>query len=168
MLYMFVYSACLMCMCVQVCAQSCVIYMWFVCVIFIAFIFIACLILLDFRCGTNSWPDACGDHTNTCWSLWCRNWHQLSKRCRLFYYRALWFMLITSGADGGLDFQCIRVGDEAKQSIQLKNKGKYDIEYKYALCTDSLYVAYMCTHTCTWMLICSHIVYWLIVLFFKG
>ena len=41
---------------------------------------------------------------------------------------------LCSGADGGLDFQCIRVGDEAKQSIQLKNKGKYDIEYKYAVC----------------------------------
>ena len=38
--------------------------------------------------------------------------------------------LVTTGADGGLDFQCIRVGDEAKQSIQLKNKGKYDIEYR--------------------------------------
>ena len=42
-----------------------------------------------------------------------------------------YYMLFISGADGGLDFQCIRVGDEAKQSIQLKNKGKYDIEYKY-------------------------------------
>ena len=35
-----------------------------------------------------------------------------------------------TGADGGLDFQCIRVGDETKLGIQLKNKGKYDIEYR--------------------------------------
>ena len=39
----------------------------------------------------------------------------------------------TLGADGGLDFQCIRVGDEVKQSIQLKNKGKYDIEFRYVV-----------------------------------
>ena len=38
--------------------------------------------------------------------------------------------LINTGADGGLDFQCVRVGDEAKLSIQLKNKGKYDIQYR--------------------------------------
>ena len=40
------------------------------------------------------------------------------------------YTLLSTGADGGLDFPCIRVGDEAKLSIQLKNKGKYDIEYR--------------------------------------
>lgn len=34
------------------------------------------------------------------------------------------------GTDGGLDFQCIRVCDEQKLAIHLKNKGKYDIAYK--------------------------------------
>ena len=34
------------------------------------------------------------------------------------------------GTDGGLDFQCIRVCDEHKLTIHLKNKGKYDIAYK--------------------------------------
>ncbi len=34
------------------------------------------------------------------------------------------------GADGGLDFQCIKVGDEQKLVVQLKNRGKYDIAYK--------------------------------------
>lgn len=35
------------------------------------------------------------------------------------------------GADGGLDFQCIRVCDEQKLVVQLKNKGKYDIGFRY-------------------------------------
>ena len=34
------------------------------------------------------------------------------------------------GAEGGLDFQCIRVCDEHKLVLQLKNKGKYDIKYE--------------------------------------
>ena len=34
------------------------------------------------------------------------------------------------GADGGLDFQCIKVGEDQKLVMQLKNKGKYDIAFK--------------------------------------
>ena len=34
------------------------------------------------------------------------------------------------GTDGGLDFQCIKVGDEIKLMLQIKNKGKYDVAYK--------------------------------------
>ena len=45
-------------------------------------------------------------------------------------YNILFCSLVKSGADGGLDFQCIKVGEDVKQSIQLKNKGKYDIEYR--------------------------------------
>ena len=51
-------------------------------------------------------------------------------RGTLHYYVLLYCSNCTLGADGGLDFQCIRVGDEVKQSIQLKNKGKYDIEFR--------------------------------------
>ena len=34
------------------------------------------------------------------------------------------------GTDGGLDFQCIKVGDEQKLVVQMKNKGKFDIGFK--------------------------------------
>ncbi|XP_035381538.1 hydrocephalus-inducing protein homolog [Electrophorus electricus] len=37
------------------------------------------------------------------------------------------------GADGGLDFGTIKVGEEAKLSVNLKNKGKYEIAYKFML-----------------------------------
>ncbi|CAM5150043.1 unnamed protein product [Eretmochelys imbricata] len=37
------------------------------------------------------------------------------------------------GTDGGLDFGIIRVLDEAKQMLSLKNKGKYEIAYSFAL-----------------------------------
>lgn len=35
-----------------------------------------------------------------------------------------------AGADGGLDFQCIKMYEEAKLVCHLKNKGKYDIAYQ--------------------------------------
>ncbi|KAJ8339703.1 hypothetical protein SKAU_G00343360 [Synaphobranchus kaupii] len=35
------------------------------------------------------------------------------------------------GADGGLDFGTIKVSDEAKLSVNLKNKGKYEIAFKF-------------------------------------
>ena len=41
-----------------------------------------------------------------------------------------WLYAHRIGTDGGLDFQCLRVGDEAKLSMSLKNKGKYDIAFK--------------------------------------
>ncbi|XP_076848184.1 hydrocephalus-inducing protein homolog isoform X3 [Brachyhypopomus gauderio] len=37
------------------------------------------------------------------------------------------------GADGGLDFGKIKVGEEVKLSVNLKNKGKYEIAYKFML-----------------------------------
>jgi len=33
------------------------------------------------------------------------------------------------GADGGIDFDAVRVFEESKQSCVVKNKGKYDISY---------------------------------------
>ena len=36
-----------------------------------------------------------------------------------------------SGADGGLDFGVTRVGEEAKQTCTLKNKGKYEISFRF-------------------------------------
>ena len=33
------------------------------------------------------------------------------------------------GADGGVDFDAVRVFEESKQSCTVKNKGKYDISY---------------------------------------
>ena len=38
-----------------------------------------------------------------------------------------WF----SGADGGLDFGTMRVGEESKQVCALKNKGRYEIAYHF-------------------------------------
>ncbi|ERE78885.1 hydrocephalus-inducing protein [Cricetulus griseus] len=40
------------------------------------------------------------------------------------------------GADGGLDFGTVRVMEEIKQPLQLKNRGKYEIVYSFAV--DSL------------------------------
>ncbi|KAG2469946.1 HYDIN protein, partial [Polypterus senegalus] len=37
------------------------------------------------------------------------------------------------GADGGLDFGVIKVSEEAKQTLSLKNKGKYEISYSFLL-----------------------------------
>lgn len=37
-----------------------------------------------------------------------------------------------TGADGGLDFQCIFAGSDSKLTIQLKNKGKYDIGFSFS------------------------------------
>ncbi|XP_062403912.1 hydrocephalus-inducing protein homolog [Sardina pilchardus] len=37
------------------------------------------------------------------------------------------------GADGGLDFGTVKVAEEVKLSVNLKNKGKYDIAYKFVL-----------------------------------
>ena len=34
------------------------------------------------------------------------------------------------GTDGGLDFQSVKVCDELKMALQLKNKGKYNVSYK--------------------------------------
>ncbi|KAJ8272065.1 hypothetical protein COCON_G00109240 [Conger conger] len=37
------------------------------------------------------------------------------------------------GADGGLDFGTLKVSDEAKLSVTLKNRGKYEIAFKFVL-----------------------------------
>lgn len=34
------------------------------------------------------------------------------------------------GTDGGLDFQCTKVGEDVKLMLQIRNKGKYDVAYK--------------------------------------
>ncbi len=34
------------------------------------------------------------------------------------------------GADGGLEFGTLRVHEEIKQAMSLKNRGKYEIGYK--------------------------------------
>lgn len=36
-----------------------------------------------------------------------------------------------SGTDNSLDFGIIKVSEEVKLSVNLKNKGKHDINYKY-------------------------------------
>jgi len=38
-------------------------------------------------------------------------------------------LLLLLGADGGLDFDAVKVSEEAKLSCTVKNKGKYDIGY---------------------------------------
>jgi hypothetical protein len=43
--------------------------------------------------------------------------------------QAINFYLYFLGTDGGLDFDAVRVSEEAKQVCSLKNKGKYDISY---------------------------------------
>ncbi|XP_035679087.1 LOW QUALITY PROTEIN: hydrocephalus-inducing protein homolog [Branchiostoma floridae] len=40
-------------------------------------------------------------------------------------------MSFPKGADGGLDFGVIRVMDETKQTLTLKNKGRYEIGYEF-------------------------------------
>ena len=40
-------------------------------------------------------------------------------------------MSFPRGADGGIDFDVIRVLDEQKQQCSLKNKGKYEVAYSY-------------------------------------
>ena len=40
-------------------------------------------------------------------------------------------MSFPKGADGGLDFGALKVFDEAKQTITLKNRGRYEIGYRY-------------------------------------
>ena len=39
--------------------------------------------------------------------------------------------IVFIGADGGLDFGTMRVGEEAKQTCSLKNKGRYEILYQF-------------------------------------
>ena len=40
-------------------------------------------------------------------------------------------MSFPKGADGGIDFDVIRVSDRHAQTCSLKNKGKYEIAYQY-------------------------------------
>ena len=40
-------------------------------------------------------------------------------------------MSFPKGTDGGIDFGVVRVGEEGKNQLTLKNKGKYEIAYKY-------------------------------------
>ncbi|XP_066569678.1 hydrocephalus-inducing protein homolog [Amia ocellicauda] len=42
-------------------------------------------------------------------------------------------MSFPKGADGGLDFGIIKVSEEVKLSVNLKNKGKYEIAFKFLL-----------------------------------
>ena len=46
-------------------------------------------------------------------------------------YDVILDMTFPKGADGGIDFDIIRVFSEEKHVCSLKNKGKYDIEYKF-------------------------------------
>jgi len=44
--------------------------------------------------------------------------------------------ILLLGADGGIDFDAVRVYEECKQSCTVKNKGKYDISFSYVtLCS---------------------------------
>lgn len=45
---------------------------------------------------------------------------------------SLILQIFPKGADGGLDFGVLRVLDEAKQSLSVKNKGKYEIGFNFA------------------------------------
>ena len=47
--------------------------------------------------------------------------------CNVMWCAVVW---CPTGADGGLDFQCIKMYEEAKLVCHLKNKGKYDIAYQ--------------------------------------
>lgn len=38
--------------------------------------------------------------------------------------------LASAGAEGGLDFGTVRVLEEVKQPLQLKNRGKYEIMFR--------------------------------------
>lgn len=38
--------------------------------------------------------------------------------------------LASAGAEGGLDFGIVRVMEEVKQPLQLKNRGKYEIMFR--------------------------------------
>ena len=40
------------------------------------------------------------------------------------------FYIMCVGTDGGLDFGTLRVHDELRLTMQVKNRGKYDIAYK--------------------------------------
>lgn len=44
------------------------------------------------------------------------------------------------GTDNSLDFGIIKVSEEVKLSVNLKNKGKHDIAYKYVH-THILYIS---------------------------
>lgn len=50
-------------------------------------------------------------------------------------YDVILDMSFPKGADGGLDFDIVRVGAEEKNICMLKNKGRYDIEYRSAKIT---------------------------------
>lgn len=39
-------------------------------------------------------------------------------------------MSFPKGTDGGLDFGTVRVGEEGKNQLTLKNKGKYELAYR--------------------------------------
>ena len=55
----------------------------------------------------------------------------------------------SAGTDGGLDFQCIKVYEEAKLVCHLKNKGKYDIAYQYVRIISHTVCTYMLLYICT-------------------
>ena len=42
-----------------------------------------------------------------------------------------WYRIDVAGAEGGIEFDVIRVMDEQKQQCSLKNKGKYEIGYAW-------------------------------------
>lgn len=42
-------------------------------------------------------------------------------------------MSFPKGTDGGIEFGTVRVGEEARNQLSLKNKGKYEIEYNFTL-----------------------------------
>ena len=42
-------------------------------------------------------------------------------------------MSFPKGTDGGIDFGTVKVGEEGKNQLTLKNKGRYEIAYRYNL-----------------------------------
>lgn len=90
--------------------------------------------LADIGCGADNGADACGGSSDTSWGIRCGFGCQLPSRwvrlCWMCDKRCQKPWGSRAGTDGGLDFQCVKVFDESKLTLHLKNKGKYDIAYK--------------------------------------
>lgn len=64
--------------------------------------------------------------------MYCINCFFVFFHCMLqFFIEESFFPFFGLGADGGLDFGVIRVGEETKQTCTLKNKGKYEIGFHF-------------------------------------
>ena len=49
--------------------------------------------------------------------------------CKLWFNFGLLYFYDAGAEGGGIDFEVIRVGEDAKQQCTLKNKGKYEVEF---------------------------------------